>query len=62
MAVRNPATYFKGEPILVGIKHLERLVFRLMAMIMYAAPIGAFGAMAALVGATGVDALNSSPR
>src|SRR5690349_13872930 len=48
-----------GEPILVGIKHFERLVFRLMAMIMYAAPIGAFGAMAAVVGATGIDALKS---
>lgn len=48
-----------GEPILVGIKHLERLVFRLMAMIMYAAPIGAFGAMAAVVGATGWEALKS---
>jgi aerobic C4-dicarboxylate transport protein len=48
-----------GEPVLAGIKHLERLVFRLMAMIMYAAPIGAFGAMAAVVGATGVDALTS---
>lgn len=48
-----------GEPILVGIKHLERLVFRLMAMIMYAAPIGAFGAMAAVVGATGWQALKS---
>ncbi len=48
-----------GEPILAGVKHLERLVFRLMAMIMYAAPVGAFGAMAAVVGATGVDALKS---
>ncbi len=27
-----------GEPILGGIKHLERLVFRLMAMIMWVAP------------------------
>ncbi|WP_406830180.1 cation:dicarboxylase symporter family transporter [Pedococcus sp. KACC 23699] len=48
-----------GEPILIGIKHLERLVFRLMSMIMYVAPIGAFGAMAAVVGATGVQALKS---
>ncbi|MCU1535911.1 MAG: sodium:dicarboxylate symporter [Humibacillus sp.] len=48
-----------GEPILRGIKHLERLVFRLMAMIMWAAPIGAFGAMAALVGATGIGSLKS---
>ena len=28
-------------------------------MIMWAAPIGAFGAIAAVVGATGVDALKS---
>ncbi|HEV7195145.1 MAG TPA: cation:dicarboxylase symporter family transporter [Pedococcus sp.] len=48
-----------GEPVLAGIKHFERLVFRLMAMIMYAAPIGAFGAMAAVVGATGWKALQS---
>ncbi|MFC8504443.1 cation:dicarboxylate symporter family transporter [Pedococcus sp. NPDC057267] len=48
-----------GEPILAGIKHFERLVFRLMAMVMYAAPIGAFGAMAALVGATGTKGLAS---
>ncbi|MFC7486975.1 cation:dicarboxylate symporter family transporter [Knoellia sp. CPCC 206453] len=48
-----------GEPILNGVKHLERLVFRLMSMIMYAAPIGAFGAMAAVVGATGWEALKS---
>ena len=48
-----------GEPVLAGIKHVERLVFRLMAMIMYAAPIGAFGAMAAVVGATGWKALQS---
>ncbi len=48
-----------GEPILGGIKHLERLVFRLMAMIMWVAPVGAFGAMAAVVGSTGLGALKS---
>ncbi|QIM22501.1 cation:dicarboxylase symporter family transporter [Phycicoccus sp. HDW14] len=48
-----------GEPVLRGIKHLEKLVFRLMAMIMWVAPVGAFGAMAAVVGATGLDALKS---
>lgn len=48
-----------GEPILAGIKHFERLVFRVMAMIMWVAPIGAFGAMAAVVGATGLGALKS---
>ena len=49
----------KGEPILRGVAHLQRLVFKVLAMIMWAAPIGAFGAMAAVVGATGADALKS---
>ncbi len=48
-----------GEPILVGIGHLQRLVFRVLAMIMWAAPVGAFAAIAAVVGETGVDALKS---
>jgi aerobic C4-dicarboxylate transport protein len=48
-----------GEPILRAIGHFQRLVFRILAMIMWAAPIGAFGAIAAVVGATGVDALTS---
>ncbi|MFD4948494.1 cation:dicarboxylate symporter family transporter [Streptomyces sp. NPDC058239] len=48
-----------GEPILRGIGHIQRLVFRILAMIMWAAPVGAFGAMAAVVGETGVDALKS---
>ena len=49
----------QGEPILRGIGHLQRLVFRVLAMVMWAAPIGAFGAIAAVVGETGVDALKS---
>ncbi|MBB3676558.1 aerobic C4-dicarboxylate transport protein [Modestobacter versicolor] len=48
-----------GAPILTGIGHLQRLVFRILAMIMWVAPIGAFGAIAAVVGATGIDALKS---
>ena len=48
-----------GQPILVGIGHLQRLVFRVLAMIMWAAPVGAFAAIAAVVGETGVDALKS---
>jgi aerobic C4-dicarboxylate transport protein len=36
-----------GEAILRGVKHLERLVIRVMSMIMWLAPIGAFGAIAA---------------
>ena len=50
-----------GEPVLRGIAHIQRLVFRVLAMIMWLAPVGAFGAMAAVVGATGVDALQE-PR
>jgi aerobic C4-dicarboxylate transport protein len=49
----------RGEPILSAIGSIQRLVFKIMAMIMWVAPVGAFGAMAALVGASGVDALKS---
>src|SRR3954454_20289723 len=48
-----------GEPLLRGVGHLQRLVFRILAMIMWLAPIGAFGAIAAVVGETGFDALKS---
>ncbi|MCX3063594.1 cation:dicarboxylate symporter family transporter [Streptomyces beihaiensis] len=48
-----------GEPLLRGIEHIQRLVFRVLSMIMWAAPIGAFGAIAAVVGATGMDALKA---
>ena len=48
-----------GEPVLRGVGHVQRLVFRVLAMIMWAAPVGAFGAIAAVVGETGVDALKS---
>ncbi len=48
-----------GEPIIKGIGHLQKLVFRILAMIMWVAPIGAFGAIAAVVGETGVSALKS---
>ena len=48
-----------GQPVLRVIEALQRLVFRVLAMIMWAAPIGAFGAIAAVVGETGVDALKS---
>ncbi|WP_275124886.1 cation:dicarboxylate symporter family transporter [Streptomyces mobaraensis] len=48
-----------GEPVLRGVGHLQKLVFRILSMIMWVAPVGAFGAIAAVVGATGVDALKS---
>ena len=48
-----------GKPVLNGIGHLQKVVFRILAMIMWAAPIGAFGAIAGVVGETGVDALKA---
>jgi aerobic C4-dicarboxylate transport protein len=48
-----------GAPILTVIGYLQRLVFKILAMIMWLAPIGAFGAIAAVVGATGLDAIES---
>jgi aerobic C4-dicarboxylate transport protein len=49
----------KGEPMLRAVAVFQRLVFKVLAMIMWAAPIGAFGAIAAVVGETGADALKS---
>lgn len=46
-----------GEPILRGIKLIQALVFRVLAMIMWIAPIGAFGAIAAVTGSAGASAL-----
>ncbi|MFK3984202.1 cation:dicarboxylate symporter family transporter [Micromonospora sp. NPDC050397] len=49
----------RGEPVLRAIGTIQRLIFKILTMIMWLAPIGAFGAIAAVVGATGVDALKS---
>ncbi|GAA2670408.1 cation:dicarboxylate symporter family transporter [Actinoplanes palleronii] len=49
----------RGEPVIRAIGLIQRVVFKILAMIMWLAPVGAFGAMAALVGATGFDALKS---
>lgn len=48
-----------GQPILRGVEHIQRLVFRILAMVMWAAPLGAFGAIAAVTGSAGLDALKS---
>src|SRR3954453_7987303 len=48
-----------GAAVIRGVEHIQRVVFRVLAMIMWAAPIGAFGAIAAVVGETGLDALKS---
>ncbi|MGU3432332.1 cation:dicarboxylate symporter family transporter [Actinomycetes bacterium M1A6_2h] len=47
----------QGEPILKGIGAIQKLVFRILAGILWLAPIGAFGAIAGVVGATGFDAV-----
>ncbi|MDO9397183.1 MAG: cation:dicarboxylase symporter family transporter, partial [Herbiconiux sp.] len=47
----------KGVPVLTAIRQIQALVFRILAMIMWVAPIGAFGAIAAVVGNTGVAAI-----
>lgn len=49
----------KGEPILRGIGYFQRLVFKVLTMILWLAPIGAFGAIAAVVGETGWAAVGA---
>lgn len=48
-----------GEPILAGVAHLQKLVFKILVMILWLAPIGAFGAIAGVVGETGIEAVKS---
>lgn len=48
-----------AQPILTVVQYAQKLVFRVLAMIMWAAPVGAFGAISAVVGETGIDALRS---
>jgi aerobic C4-dicarboxylate transport protein len=49
----------RGERALQAVRTLQVVVFKVLAIVMWAAPIGAFGAIASLVGATGVKALTS---
>jgi aerobic C4-dicarboxylate transport protein len=46
-----------GEPLLRGVELLQKLVFRILIGVLWTAPIGAFGAIAEVVGATGFDAV-----
>ncbi|MCP2290076.1 cation:dicarboxylate symporter family transporter [Nocardia amikacinitolerans] len=46
-----------GEPILRAVGLAQKLVFRILSMILWLAPIGAFGAIANVVGKTGLDAV-----
>ncbi len=47
----------RGAPIMEAVKQLQKLVFRILGMILWLAPLGAFGAIAAVVGKTGVAAI-----
>lgn len=51
-----------GQPVLRGVEHIQRLVFRVLSMVMWAAPLGAFGAMAAVVGSAGCRRPQESRR
>ena len=48
-----------GAPILKFLTYCQALVFRLLMMIMWLAPAGALGAIAAVVGSTGSRAISS---
>ncbi len=49
----------KGEPVLNFVTVLQRLVFKILGGIMWLAPIGAFGAIAGVVGAAGWSAIGA---
>ena len=48
-----------GAPLLRGLTLIQGVVFRLLMMVMWVAPIGAFGAIAAVVGSTGWSAIGA---
>lgn len=48
-----------GEPILRSVEYLQKLVFRVLVMVLWLAPIGAFGAIANVVGETGWSAVTN---
>ncbi|GAB3595499.1 C4-dicarboxylate transporter DctA [Angustibacter peucedani] len=47
----------RGAGALAAVAGFQKVVFKVLAMIMWVAPVGAFGAIAAVVGETGSDAL-----
>ncbi|MEX3504543.1 cation:dicarboxylate symporter family transporter [Corynebacterium sp. LK2510] len=47
----------QGEPILAFVAHLQKLIFKILGWILWLAPIGAFGAISAVVGRTGFKAV-----
>jgi aerobic C4-dicarboxylate transport protein len=55
VAMIGPAR--QGSDLLGGLEHLTAIMFRIVAMIMKVAPLGAFGAMAYTVGKFGTESL-----
>jgi aerobic C4-dicarboxylate transport protein len=49
----------RGRPIITGIERVGQAFFGVIRIVMYAAPIGAFGAMAFTIGKYGLDTLTS---
>jgi len=48
-----------GEPIIDGVRRLTEVVFKVLGLVMKAAPLGAFGAMAYAIGKFGLSTLTS---
>jgi aerobic C4-dicarboxylate transport protein len=48
-----------GAPVTAAVNRLSAVIFKIMQLVMYAAPIGAFGAMAFTVGMYGIKTLTS---
>ncbi|MEW1956406.1 cation:dicarboxylase symporter family transporter [Kineococcus sp. NPDC059986] len=48
-----------GQKALKAVEVIKKIIFKVLAMVMWVAPIGAFGAIAAVVGETGVEALKA---
>jgi len=48
-----------GRPIIGAIRHASELMFRLVKLIMYAAPVGVFGSMAFTIGKYGLESLGN---
>ncbi|CKN18384.1 C4-dicarboxylate-transporter [Mycobacterium tuberculosis] len=48
-----------GESILRAVENLQKLVFKVLVMVLWLAPIGAFGAIANIVATTGFNAVTN---
>jgi Na+/H+-dicarboxylate symporter len=48
-----------GVPVLRAVGSIQKVVFKVLSMLMWLAPVGAFGALAAVVGSQGISALKA---